>query len=69
MFIFWLLQKVCTHVERVCTHVRLVILEIFFCVYVCVVLNGVYICKIGNFSNYPLCLCLGCCRGYVHMYD
>ena len=36
-FLCVLLWRVCKQVERVCTHVRLVILEMSFCVYVCVV--------------------------------
>ena len=52
---------------RVCTHVRLRILATISCVYVCVVVEGMYICKTENFVNEPLCLCLCCCRGYVHM--
>ena len=28
------------------------------CVYVCVVVDGMYKCKTGNFGNEPLCLCL-----------
>ena len=55
---FVLLWRVCKKVERVCTHVRLVILEMSFCVYVSVVVEGMYTCKNGHFGNKPLCLCL-----------
>ena len=37
------------------------------CVYVCVIIEGIYTCKTGNFGNEPFCLCLCCCRGHVHM--
>ena len=52
---------------KVCTHVSLGILEKRLLVYVSVVVEGMYTCKTGNFGNNPLCLCLGCCRGYVNM--
>ena len=39
------------------------------CVYVCVVLEGMYKCKTEHFVNESFCLCLFCCRGYVHMQD
>ena len=47
-----------------------------FIVYVCVFVEGVYkyiegiyTYNTGNFGKTPLCLCLCCCRGYVHMED
>ena len=59
---------------RVCTHVRLGILATSLCVYVCVVVEGIYTCiegmyrcDAGNFGNKTLCLCLCWCKGYVHM--
>ena len=39
------------------------------CVYVVVVVEGMYTCKTGYFVKNPLCLCFCCCIGYVHMYD
>ena len=39
----------CFFLCRVCTHVRLVILEMSLCFYVCVVVEGMYTCKTGNF--------------------
>ena len=42
-------------------------METGLCVYVSVVLEGMYTCKTGNFGNEPLCLCLCCCIGYVHI--
>ena len=39
-----------------CTHVRLGILETSLCVYVCVVVEGIYNCKNKNFGNNTLCL-------------
>ena len=36
-------------------------------VHVCVVGVGIYLCKTGDCGNKPLCLCLCCCREYVHM--
>ena len=59
MFMFVLLY-------RICTHVRMGILEKILCVYVCVVVEGMYTCKTVNFGNEPLCLCLCFCRGCVH---
>ena len=41
---------------RVFTYVRLGIVEMRFCVYDCVVVEGVYTCKTGNFGNETLCL-------------
>ena len=52
---------------RVCTHERLEILKMSLCVYVCVVVEGMYTCKTGHFVNNTLCLCLCCCIHYVHM--
>ena len=64
MFIFVLFY-------RVCAHVRLEMLETRFCVYVCVVVEGMYTCKTGSFGKETLCLCLClclcCCRRYVHI--
>ena len=37
------------------------------CVYVCVVVEGMYTCTAGNFGIKCLCSCLCCCRGYVRM--
>ena len=54
---------------RVCTHVIPSILATRFYFYVCVVVKGMYTCNTGNFGKAPLCSCLCCCRGYVHMYD
>ena len=65
MFMF--LHRVFTHVDRLCTHVRLGVLETILCVYVCVVVEGMYKCKTSHFGNDPLCLFIFCCRGYVHM--
>ena len=45
------------------------IVETSLCVYVCVVVEGMYTCKTGHFGNDTLCLFLCCCRGYVHMQD
>ena len=33
----------------------------------CLYLKGMYTCKTGNVGKVPLCSCLCCCRGYVHM--
>ena len=44
---------------------RQVILATCLCVYIFVVVEGMYICNTGNFGNDPLCLCFCCCRGYV----
>ena len=52
---------------RVCTHERLGILEMSSCVYVCVVVEGMYTCKNCHFVNKPLCLFFCFCIGYVHM--
>ena len=52
----------------VCKHVRLVILEMTLIVYVCVVVEAIYTHETENFGN-EIFLCLGCCRGYLHMYD
>ena len=52
---------------RVCTHVRMGILVIGLCVYVCVVVKGIYTYNIGHFGNNWLCLCMCCCIRYVHM--
>ena len=54
---------------RVCTHVRPGILEAIICVYICVVVEGMYTCKRGHSVNGPLCLGFGYCRGYAHMQD
>ena len=54
---------------RVCTHLRLVILETSLCVYVCVVVYGVYTRMTGDFRKELLCSCLCWCIGYVHMLD
>ena len=37
------------------------------CVYVYVVVEGMYTYKTGNFGNETFCVCLFCCRGYVHI--
>ena len=41
--------------SRVCTHIRLFILEKRLCVYVCVVVEGMYTYMKGNFST-SLCV-------------
>ena len=84
VFMFVLLYWVCNHVMMgilatslcvfvcvvvECTHIILGILAIIMCVHVCVVVEGMYTCNTGNFVNEHLCLCLRCCRGYVHMQD
>ena len=46
---------------------RLVILETSLRVYVCVVIDGMYTYKTGNISKKNFCLCLYCCRVYLHM--
>ena len=38
----------------VCTHVRLGILANILCVYVSIVVEGIYACKTGNYGNEPL---------------
>ena len=53
----------------VCTQVKPDILTMRLCVYVCVVVEGMYKCKNGNFGSDTLCLCFCCCRGYVHKKD
>ena len=55
--------------SRVCTHVRLDILAMSLCLYVCVVVEGMYTFKTRNFYKVTFCLCLCCCRGYVNMYN
>ena len=57
----------CTGVERVFTHVILGLLATSLCVYVCVFVEGIYICKTGPFGNKPLFLCFFCFRRYVHI--
>ena len=52
---------------RVFTHVRLGNLEMGLCVYVCVVVEGMYTYKTGHFGNNNKCLFLCFCIGYVHM--
>ena len=52
---------------RVYTHVILGILETSLCVYIFVVVEGMYKQKNRKFGNENLCLCLCCCRGYVNM--
>ena len=84
LFIFMLLKRVCTYVIlgilvkshcvyvffvfMVCTQVILGIFESRLFVYAYVVVDVMYKCKSGNFGNETLCLCLYCCRGYVHLY-
>ena len=53
--------------RRVFTNARLVILAMICCVYVCVVVEGLYTCNNGNFGNKHFCLFLCCCIGHVHM--
>ena len=60
MFMFVLLY-------RLCTHVRMVILATSLCVYVCVVVEGMYTCNTGHFGNETLYLFFCYSRGYVHM--
>ena len=52
---------------RACTQVRMVFLATSICVYVYVVLEGMYRCNTGNFGNEHLCLYLCWYRGYVDM--
>ena len=53
-----------------CVHMKnLKKFEMSVCVYVVVVVEGMYTCKTGYFVKNPLCLCFCCCIGYVHMYD
>ena len=82
---FVLLQRVCKHVRlgiletSLCVYVICVFEVMYTCktgniginplYYFCVVVEGMYTCKTGNFRNKPSCLCLCCCRRYVHMYD
>ena len=37
--------------------------------YVSIVLEGMYTYNTAHIGDVTLCLCLFCCRGYVHMYD
>ena len=50
-------------------HVRLVILATSLCVYVYVVVKGMYTCKTGHVCSKPLCLGLCFCRGFVDIYN
>ena len=45
----------------------MVILDMSLCVYVCVVVEGIYNSEIGYFGNEPFCIYIYCCRGYLHM--
>ena len=51
----------------VCTHVILGVIANFILFYVCVVVEGFYTYKTRHIGNDPLCLCLCCCSGYVHI--
>ena len=55
--------------QSLCTNVILGILVMIMCVYICVVLEGMYTWKTGYFVNNPLCLCLCCCIQYVKVQD
>ena len=49
------------------SHVRLISLATSLCIYVSVVVEGMYICNTGHFWNDTLVLFMCCCRGYLHM--
>ena len=83
LFIFVLLKRLCTHIrlgilaasfcfyflswKRVCTNIIVDMLAMSVCVSVYVVVKCIYTCKTGNVGNDRLCLCLCCCRGYLHI--
>ena len=47
--------------------ILLLVLLTRLCVYVNVVVEGMYICNTGNFVNKLFCLCFCCCIGYLYM--
>ena len=51
------------------TNVRMGILTAIFSVNVCVVLEGIYTCKNGNFGKKNLCLCLCLFRNQNYVYS
>ena len=66
---FWQNETVFIYLlsQRVCTHVRLIMLLMYLCVYVCVIVEGIYTFKTGYSGICPLYLYSCFCRGYVQI--